>query len=290
MSSKIVKLVGQRTELIEALNKRLESVVGVSQRKLLDYIIEDFVDQLDTKDGKIQNTLRNQRLVGLLDKTFQTYVESHGVQVLKTMVDGVQSVLQFNKRYFQALTTPGEMIPLDKLVKSSVSQWLGVEDGSAARNGYLDTLVKVDSLKQQVKDLAMGKVIGQAGYSDTRKAVRQFLTDEDDGTLGGLRKYYRQFTFDLYSQVDRTAAKISADKLDLRYAIYEGGLIKTSRKFCRERNGKVFTSEEIADFDPPEAKPPNYNPFVDLGGYQCRHHLNFVPYAVAVALRPDLKK
>jgi len=117
------------------------------------------------------------------------------------------------------------------------------------------------------------------------------LSDDTQGNLGRLSKYYRNFTYDLYSQVDRTAGKVIADKIGMnKYAIYEGGLIKTSRKFCRERNGKVFTYDEIADFNPPEAKQPDYNPFVDLGGYGCRHHLNWIPYAIAISLRPDLKE
>ncbi len=74
------------------------------------------------------------------------------------------------------------------------------------------------------------------------------------------------------------------------YAIYEGGLIKTSRPFCKKHEGNVYTRDEIAAFDPKEAIPPNYNPFVDMGGYGCRHYYSWVPRAVAIMLRPDLKE
>jgi hypothetical protein len=43
-------------------------------------------------------------------------------------------------------------------------------------------------------------------------------------------------------------------------------------------------------FNPTTAKPPNYNPIRDLGGYACRHHLNWIPYELAVMLRPDLAR
>lgn len=285
---KALKLAGERTALIDKLNVALEKIVGKSQGQLLDLIVSEFVDNLDSKDGQISNTLNNKRLVGLLDAVFKKYGEEHGPAVSGAIVNGVSNVLAFNKRYFGVLDKPANLVPIQKDVTTAVSSWLGVEEGKVARNGYLDTLVKADSVKQQVKDLAMAKVVGQTGLTELRKSIKEMLGGNPD-TLGRLANYYRNFTYDLYSQVDRTAAKITADKLGLQYAIYEGGLIKTSRKFCRERNGKVFTSEEIAEFDPPEAKQPDYNPATDLGGYGCRHHLNYIPYAVAVSLRPDLK-
>jgi len=106
---------------------------------------------------------------------------------------------------------------------------------------------------------------------------------------GRMSQYYRNFVYDTYSQVDRATGEVYAEKLGLQFAVYEGGIIKTTRKFCRERNGKVFHRTEIEKFDPKVAKPPNYNPFTDLGGYGCRHHLNWIPEALAYIMRPDAK-
>ena len=290
MPQKAIKLAGDRTKLIEVLNKKLESAVGKSQKKLLALIVSEFVDQLDVVNGKIQNTTRNQRLVSMLDNTFSSYIQTHSPAVLKAIVDGVTGVINFNQKYFSVFDKPAKLLPINKQVKKAVSAWLGIEDGKIQKNGYLDKLIQVDSVKQLVKDFAIGKVVNGSGYSETKSALQSLIDGDESGALGGLQKYYRNFTYDLFSKVDRTAAKITADQLDLKYAIYEGGLIKTSRKFCRDRNGKVFTSEEIVEFDPPEAKPPDYEPATDLGGYGCRHHLNYIPYAVAVAMRPDLKK
>lgn len=291
MKDKALKFVGERTKLIERLNARLEQLVGTSQRQLLELIIEEFVDKLDSKDGKITANLKNKRMVALLDNVFNTYSINFAPEVLTSLVGGVGRLLEFNKRYFSALDGKAALNPVQNEVKETISAWLGIDGDKPARNGYLDVLVKADLVKQEIKNAVMGKIVGQAGLTDLRKGLKEMLTDSTDGSLGRLSRYYRNFTYDLYSQVDRTAAKVTADKIGLnKYAIYEGGIIKTSRKFCRERNGKVFTYEEIEAFDPPVAKQPNYNPFVDLGGYACRHHLNWIPYAVAVALRPDLKK
>src|SRR5690606_21753943 len=49
-------------------------------------------------------------------------------------------------------------------------------------------------------------------------------------------------------QVDRETNSNFATDLQLNHAIYQGGLIKTSRDFCEERNNKVFTRDEILKF------------------------------------------
>lgn len=51
--------------------------------------------------------------------------------------------------------------------------------------------------------------------------------------------------------------------------LYSGGLIETSREFCIERDGKVFTLEEIQSWDNGQGLPAD----VYLGGYNCRHDL-----------------
>ena len=135
----------------------------------------------------------------------------------------------------------------------------------------------------------MKMVYGQEGWEATRKSLAK-LIEGDQNNLGALQKYHRNFTYDLYSQIDRATAKTYADDLGFEFAIYEGGLIETSREFCKDHNGNVYHKSEIEDFDPKVAKQPDYNPFTDLGGYGCRHHLNWIPTSLALAMRPDASK
>ena len=103
---------------------------------------------------------------------------------------------------------------------------------------------------------------------DAKRNLQTLIDGDKDGSLGALQKYHRNFTYDLFSQVDRATAKTYADDLKFEFAIYEGGLIETSREFCKKHNGNVYHKSEIQQFNPKVAKPPNYNPFVDCGGYR----------------------
>lgn len=285
----IRKAAGNRTKLVDELLAELEKTVTAAQQKLLNRFLNDFVNKLDVaEDGRIKDTLRNKRLLATVDTIFTQYVKTDGVEIAKTMVDGVKSILDFNGKYYQGFNTKAVLIPINATVKEFMQSWLGLKgNGALEGNGYLQKTVSDTKVLNELKNLALRAVVGQQGHDAMRAEVKQFI-EGNQQTAGLLQKYYRNFVYDTYSQVDRAAAQVYADKLKLNYAIYEGGLIKTSRKFCIERNGKVFTREEIAAFDPKEAKQPNYNPFTDLGGFGCRHHLNWIPYTVAVIMRPDL--
>jgi hypothetical protein len=274
--------------LLAELQKEVLNIQG----KLLTRFVTDWVDSLDVNEdtGVIKNTLRNKRLLANVDTIFAQYVKTDGVVIAKTMLDGVQQILDFNGKYFKNFATHAELVPIQSQVKTLMESWLGLKgNGALEGNGYLAKTISDPRILGDLKDFALKAVVGQQGYKDTLKGVKTFIDGNKD-TAGLLEKYHRNFVYDTYSQVDRATSGVFADKIGLDYAIYEGGLIKTSRKFCKEHNGKVYTREEIAAFLPTEGIPPNYNPFQDLGGYGCRHHLNWISYAIAVVFRPDLQK
>jgi len=290
LSKQIQKLTGDRTKLVDAIISEMEKQVGSAQQELLRTIVEDFVEKLETDEaGNIKNTLGNKRKLDLLDRVYNQYVQQSGVKIVETIVKGVSEVLNFNGKYYGIFTTKAQLGKIMADTRDQIGDWLGItKRGGLVENGYLNRLLSDPTIRNTVRDSVFKSVVSQKGFFEVKKDLKNYIAGNPQ-KAGALQQYYRNFVYDTFSQVDRTQAKIFADKLGFEYAIYEGGLIKTSRKFCRDRNGKVFTKKEIADFDPPEAKPPNYNPFTDLGGYGCRHHLNWIPEAVAFALRPELR-
>lgn len=286
----ILKLAGDRTKLIDLIIEEMEKAVGDAQDGLAERIATEFIDKLDTdENGRVRNTLANRRKLNLLDKVQAQYAKNEGLDVVKTVVDSVGKVLDFNGRYYSTFTTKAQLGAIMQETKDFVREWLGINNrGGLVENGYLNTLLYDPSIRNTVRDSTFKAIVSQKGFFEVKKDLGAYIKGTN-GKAGALQQYYRNFVFDTFSQVDRTQAKVFANKLGLKYAIYEGGLIKTSRAFCKARNGKVFSDAEIEKFNPTEARPPNYNPFTDLGGYGCRHHLNWIPDTVAFALRPDLK-
>lgn len=289
-SKELRKLMTARGDLISGLLSVLERKVGEAQTDLLEKILEDFVDKLElTEGGRVKNTLYNKRLLQNVDRVFAQFGKTLGVELAAMIAQGVQQVVNFNGEYYKMFANKAQLTTILPSVIETVSGWLGIEKGKVVKNGYLDTLIKDTTVKNQIKNFSMRSVVGQQGWRETKSQLKETIAGNKEKT-GALDRYYRNFVYDLYSQVDRATGQVYADKLGLEFFIYEGGIISTTRTFCREKNGKVFHRSEIEKWDLTKAKPPGYNPFTDCGGYGCRHHLNPIPVTLALRLRPDAKQ
>jgi hypothetical protein len=284
------KMFKQRDSLISQINTRFEVQISASQRDLLRMFMEQFADKLQFDDDKrIINNQYNRTLLLSVDKLFNDYGKGNNPLILESLITGVSSIMDFNAKYYSNFESKAKLLPIRARVQENVKGWLGIEENTTKPNGYLDTLVKSEQVKNTLKQSVMKMVYGQEGYDSTRKQLAKLIEGDRDG-LGALQKYHRNFSYDLYSQIDRATAKTYADDLKFEFAIYEGGIIQTSREFCKDHNGNVYHRTEIEAFNPKVAKQPDYNPFTDLGGYACRHHLNWIPTTLALAMRPDARR
>lgn len=292
MNRKLKADIKARTELIDRLIAGLEASVAAAQVRLYRRLLEDVVEKLDTIDGRIVNNLKNKRLLSAINAVFAAYVAKEGREILRTVVKGVDEIIRFNRRYYQntvrGAAGDAGLADVEKSIRRTMNAWLGIEkNGVVAENGYLDKLVKDATVQNEIKDLVLKDMVTREGQATTRKKLAT-LIEGKEGELGALEKYHKAFVQDTFSVADRVVGLEFAEKMGYDFAAYEGGLIKTSREFCIKHNGKVYHRDEIAEFDPKEAKPPDYNPYTDCGGYNCRHHLNWVPYELAVEMRPEI--
>ena len=88
-----------------------------------------------------------------VDAIFNKYAKANGLEVVKAVVDGVGRLIDFNYEYYSGFTSEAKLIPIQAQVKESISGWLGIGDrGGIVKNGYLDTLLKDVTIRQQVKN------------------------------------------------------------------------------------------------------------------------------------------
>lgn len=287
----LLKNTTDKTILIDGLFSILERKVLDIEKAFLKIYLDQFFEKLDTTEGgRIKPTLRNKRLLAMVDKVFKDFGKSGGVELVEVVVSGVMEIVNFNKRYFTLLNDNPTILPIQNQVFELVKNWLGIEaNGKIAETSYLNDLIENKEVKRQIKDISLKAVVSQKGWQEAKAEVENYVltTDESEGAF---KKYSRNYVYDLYSKTDRAVQETYKDSLKYRFAIYEGGLIKTSRKFCKEKNGKIFHVSEIEDFknDPNKPKMANYDPFIDLGGYACRHHLSWIPDSLAKAMGKNI--
>lgn len=291
MNKKQLKILSdKRSDLIGSLMSLMDKQVKENQKETLERIIDKFVDKLEKdEDGKVKNNAHNRKLLNAIDEVFKDYQKKEARTTIELLLNSVTSIMQFNQEYFVALDGKARVLPMMPKVKEFMKTWLGIKGDTVEPNGYIDKLISNDPAKIALKNTAMKIVIGQEGFEDAKKQI-QTLVEGNPKTMGAFEKHQKNFAFDLYSQIDRATSDVVRNDLGFEFAIYEGGLIETSRIFCEEHNGNIYHISEIKEFNPKEAKPPNYNPITDLGGYGCRHHLNWISVSLAKAMGKDVSK
>jgi len=219
-----------------------------------------------------------------------------------------------NEGYFVATlsTLPARFDKIIEKTKVLIDAKVGLRAEKMIRGGFISSVFRDDptgllNLKREMSRAVTSQMSMKEFIGVIKENVRG--TPEK---LGSLQRQFQRFAYDTYQQYDRAYNKKLAEEFDLKYFVYEGGLIKDSRDFCAAHDGKVWSIEESEswkDWTPDKGEyPPNYeikakdtsvvpsyidfagyDPLVDCGGYNCRHVLGFIPDDLAEKLRPDLK-
>ena len=162
----------------------------------------------------------------------------------------------------------------------------------------LDEIMSPDEVYRKARLRILNGVLTNQKRTDVISSINDLIVKDKT-----LQKHYHTSIQDIYSQFDRDLHEKIAVGTGYKYAIYQGGLISTSRKFCKVRNRKVFTIEEIRKFGTSAdkfggysggngkfvGKNKNYNPLRDAGGHNCRHFYSYISEKLAYRLRPSLK-
>lgn len=310
---RIKELLDRKQDLINSNTDKLNASIVRLQTKLMDSIVDDVISEMDVVDGVIQDTPRNYRLIASLDKVFNTFSVDQAKILLPQLASTTSLLSDLNNKYFLATVSEDLLKRFDKVVegvKEITDLRFGLKGDKFVRGGPIEDLISQFG-GTEVKQIMSKAVAGNLNKRDFVKQMRGFVTGTEDKPGISERKW-KQFAFDVYQQYDATYNKKIAEEFDLKYFIYQGGLIEDSRDFCAAHNNKVWTTEEAqswADWTPMDGDYPagyevkakiksevpsylgypGYDPLVDRGGYNCRHQLGYITQELAFKLRPELK-
>ena len=255
----------QRAILIDRFeDQKLTKIKGI-QRAFKLAVVAHLLTKLSVKDDNLKSTGSNFLAIAALEEVERQLFITHTQPFLIWMHKAAMRLLKANKDYFTGLR-PQTVAA----VETKINNRLGIKAGSTLRRGgFLSTLGNNSKSFASITGLATRAVTGQLPVCDLKKAINNFASGES------IVRDMAEKAIDIFPAIDRDTGNEFRQALGLRYAIYQGGVIKTSRPFCLERNDKVFTIDEIASWANLEftGKSNPYNPFVDCGGYNCRHRL-----------------
>lgn len=303
----LAQLFGNATRDLDARQRaRIRQLRGL-ERILFDAMARKIADELDAGRGVIRTGRGSASINRLVDVVFNA-MERDGIRgFYKDSTKDLFGILGNNEAYnyalFGTISKAGDarFKAMRKQVDGIMRRRIGLDiAGRIKEGGMLSRLFTTEAIRTSVKELVNA---GAASGVPIGKLTRQVevLVKGTREVPGVFQRQFQPVVFDTYQAFDRASNKVYADKLQLDTFIYAGGLIETSREFCRKRNAKVFTLEEAAKWsqDPDLPKKSSerasgvitgYDPTVDLGRWNCRHRTRFISRPLAEQLRPDLKK
>lgn len=286
------ELEKRRIQEAEKAGKATSAVVRGLQNAAYGLVIDWVVGSIETEGGRIKYSASNLGKVAGLFRAFSRWQKQYEKTMLGSVLDWAGRLFGLNSDYFETFE-PGRVESIDEAARRLTLQRWGynVNTRELIPGGYFESLFKNANIGQRVAGLVNQAITQKMPLAQFQKMFRQVFVGIPG--QGMLERHWRTNSFDLYQRIDRTANLVYADKLGLDYAVYSGTLEEDSRPFCIARVNKVYSRPEIKSWETLQfqGKPKiGYDPFVDCGGFNCRHHLSWISDEIAEHLRPELKE
>lgn len=271
--------------------------------KTLETRVVQAVSELPIQDGALFNT----RLAIEIRPKLQQAIEELYLARVQTFINDYDKIAGTIVATYGKLPIPNEfkqiteadLVTIQQLKKIAFSQFQNLATeftNTLAQEIYQSTLVGkpfaevVDSLRSKINGIYQQsddrkrqelvefvqaqRIAGKTNTEDFKTAVDELKQTYGSTVTGAnLAVYSSQIVQDALMGFDGQFAKFRADELGLTSYIYYGTIIRDSRDFCVEHVNRIFTEEEARELWQQEWQGKSgSDPFLDRGGYNCRHH------------------
>lgn len=268
------------TEAVEAIIKdkidRLESVplafntaIEKLQIDKLNRVLK-MLDTLDTKNGLIVLSRANLMLIeDLTDAIRETLTGAEYDGLVKDLMGEFDQQAAITYKYMEEII-PSFSVP-------SIAQAVLKEKKAVTVQSLLN--MTDERLSVNFRTVISNAVTGGSSRQGLIDAVR-LLVVGDPNVDGRLLSATRQIVSDAFALSDSAVTNTVAEQLGLEWYLYTGGLLNTTRPFCKQRLGRFFHKTEVmawpitaGDWAGRMAGTTPQTIFVTRGGYNCQHAL-----------------
>lgn len=289
--------------------KAVNNLESQHQKLLIDTLqnlekeVVKIVSELPIQEGALFNT----RLAIEIRPKLQQAIEELYLTKVQTFINDYDKIAGTIVATYGKLPIPNEfkqiteadLVTIQQLKKIAFSQFQNLATeftNTLAQEVYQSTLVgkpfadvvqtirdkingiyqQADTRKQQelVDFIQAQKIAGKTNTEDFKTAVDELKQTYGSTVTGAnLSAYSSQIVQDALMGFDGQFAKYRADELGLTSYVYYGSIIRDSRDFCVEHVNQVFTEEQARELWQQDWQGKSgSDPFLDRGGYNCRHH------------------
>lgn len=302
MDNKDLEKIAQ--ELIRSIDNAIDSF-NDSTPKIQQKIYEDVVliiKDLDIKDGRIVNNAKNLKLITKLNATIEkAVINDDYISKTKEFINAFTAASNIQKKYFNQIKKGFEPSERIEIIKK-----LAVEN---TIDSLLEAGIEVN-LTTPIKQLIEQNIVSGGKFTDLSNIVRDFIVG-DESKEGRLERYSKQITTDALNQYSANYNSIVSEDLGMKWFMYVGSNLETTREFCNHLTQKRYVHEsELPEvikgkIDGHQVKvykktglPYGMVPGTTIfnfktfrGGYNCGHQLYGIPESlVPIAIRKRFEK
>jgi hypothetical protein len=281
MNEEMERLIAEISSLIDTVWRRLMRRVREAQGKLSTRLLE-YLIALDYEEGKIIETPQNLSRLNVLRAIFENFAELEMNAVGEEFAKDLFDLARKNAAWYELIGIDAELAGRLADDLTMIREKLGVDaSGKLIKGGYLSQMAEGAQIKGKIVDYVIQSMSSQTPQKEFLKGLQQIIKGVPKQSAGALESFWTSYAYDVPAAVREIQNLKMANELGFNYFIYTGGLIDTSRDFCRKKNGRVFSREDaekwVNDPDLIDQKTKNtYKPLIERGRYNCRHFLMWI--------------
>jgi hypothetical protein len=281
MNEEIERLIAEMSSLIDTVWRRLMRRVREAQGKLSTQLLE-YLIALDYEEGKIIETPQNLSRLNVLRAIFENFAQLEMNAVGEEFAKDLFDLARKNAAWYELIGIDAELAGRLADDLTMIREKLGVDaSGKLIKGGYLSQMAEGAQIKGKIVDYVIQSMSSQTPQKEFLKGLQQIIKGVPKQSVGALESFWTSYAYDVPAAVREIQNLKMANELGFNYFIYTGGLIDTSRDFCRKKNGRVFSRDDaekwVNDPDLIDQKTKStYKPLIERGRYNCRHFLMWI--------------
>lgn len=279
------------TDAIERRQLVVDRAVHRAEKDLFALLVSDLLGRLSVRDGKIEATEYNYKLLARIDAVFDTFRREVLTNTLPEFVNALFSVVAMTGELYTGMEAEATLNAIAK-DNAVIRAAIGIDpSGNIVQGSALWEVSTASQVRSDLKIVVLRSIRSGATLGEFTRAVRDFVTGTPQAT-GRLRTYWRTYAYDLFNQVQEAKNEQFRRGLNLEWFLYVGDVIKDSREFCRKKAGRIFAIKE-ADAEWPKDRDLigrgsaiPYTPRIDRGRWNCRHRIRYITEEMAEQIDP----
>jgi hypothetical protein len=290
----------ERRQFIDKFMQTFEKKLSELERLLLRKIIDKFIKEY-TEAQSLTSSGKAEKLSNAVKSIYDSFKGNQNIKLINDFVKQLEQLADLQDGYFNSLGLSRQMIrKAEAGARIVMREKIGINaNGTVKKGSFIHKYLMKDDNAKRIQSIIRSSVIRGSEPSVIINRITRVVTGTKE-QAGVLTHHYRTFAYDTMQQYDAEYGKNVAVEIGLKYFIYSGGTIETTRDFCKSKAGKVFSIDEAQEWrnDPKllvtkdELKKgrKDYDPIVDRGRWNCRHTIEWITEEEAFRRRPELRK